>query len=77
MTFSATCVLYGLEPGAPAASEVALCGVTVEPPLVDEGSVKLTCTLELPLPRTPLVLPLVALPPRELVTLVFMLEPPP
>ncbi|MDN7427041.1 MULTISPECIES: hypothetical protein [unclassified Burkholderia] len=35
----------------------------------------MTFTLELPLPRTPLLL--VALPPRELVVFVFMLEPPP
>ncbi|WP_423763460.1 hypothetical protein [Burkholderia sp. NLJ2] len=42
-----------------------------------EGNVTFTFTLELPLPRTPLLL--VALPPRELVLLVFvfMLEPPP
>ncbi|CAM2343130.1 hypothetical protein BVIET440_60238 [Burkholderia vietnamiensis] len=44
---------------------------------MEGGIVTLTCTLELPLPRTPLVLELVALPPRELVTFVFMLEPPP
>nr|WP_230971857.1 hypothetical protein [Burkholderia vietnamiensis] len=42
-----------------------------------DGIVTLTFTLELPLPRTPLVLVLLALPPRELVTFVFMLEPPP
>ncbi|WP_239511426.1 hypothetical protein [Burkholderia sp. JP2-270] len=42
-----------------------------------DGIVKLTFTFELPLPRTPLLL--AALPPRELVVLVFvlMLEPPP
>lgn len=77
-TRSVACVLYGLVPGAPAdASWLTPCGVTFEPPLVDDGIVTLTCTFELPLPRTPLVLELVALPPRELVTFVFMLEPPP
>ncbi|MCU9958404.1 MULTISPECIES: hypothetical protein [Burkholderia] len=42
-----------------------------------DGIVTFTFTLELPLPRTPLLL--AALPPRELVVLVFvlMLEPPP
>ncbi|HIC7211198.1 hypothetical protein [Burkholderia stabilis] len=40
-----------------------------------DGIVTFTFTLELPLPRTPLLL--VALPPRELVVFVFMLEPPP
>ncbi|WP_322086848.1 hypothetical protein [Burkholderia sp. BCC1999] len=40
-----------------------------------DGIVTFTFTLELPLPRTPLEL--VALPPRELVVFVFMLEPPP
>ncbi|MFH5253148.1 hypothetical protein ACGTRS_18165 [Burkholderia semiarida] len=51
-----------------------LCGVTL-PPAVLDGIVTFTFTLELPLPRTPLAL--VALPPRELVVFVFMLEPPP
>ncbi|CAM2167555.1 hypothetical protein BO443_160134 [Burkholderia orbicola] len=74
MTFSVAWVLYGLEPGAPAASVFVLCGVTL-PPAVLDGIVTLTFTLELPLPRTPLLL--VALPPRELVVFVFMLEPPP
>ncbi|ARF89150.1 uncharacterized protein BCN122_II2407 [Burkholderia cenocepacia] len=74
MTFSVAWVLYGLVPGAPAASAFVLCGLTL-PPAVLDGSVTLTFTLELPLPRTPLEL--VALPPRELVVFVFMLEPPP